>query len=46
MLKIEFCNRKQQLNWQKRPFDICLNQRRLVRRIRAVGGCVMAGGTV
>ena len=29
-----------------RPFDICLNQRKLVGRIRAVWHCVRVGETV
>ena len=39
-------DRKQQLNWQNHPFDICLNQGRLVGWIRAGRGCVMVGETV
>ena len=30
----------------KLPFDICLNQGKLVCRIRTVGGCVRVGETV
>ena len=30
----------------KSPFDICLNQGRLVVRIRTGGGCVRVGATV
>ena len=36
-------DRKRQLNWQNHPFDICLNQERLVAWIRAGegwGNCV------
>ena len=39
-------DRKRQLNWLIRPFDICLNQERLVERIRAGGICVRVEGTV
>ena len=41
-LKLIF-DRKQQFNWYIRPFDICLNQERLVGRIRAGGICVRVG---
>ena len=34
------------MNWKNRPFDICLNQVRVVGWIRAVGGCVRVGLTV
>ena len=44
-LKIDF-DRKRQLNWQNHPFDIYLNQGRLIGRIRAGGGCMRVGGTV
>ena len=29
-----------------RPFDICLNQERLVGQIRTGGGCVRVDGTI
>ena len=35
-----------QFKLKNRPFDICLNQGKLVGRIRAVGGCVILGETV
>ena len=34
------------MNWLNHPFDICLNQERLVGWIRAVRGCVRMGGMV
>ena len=44
-LKLIF-DRKQQLNWYICSFDICLNQERLVGRIRAGGIYVRIWGTV
>ena len=44
-LKLIF-DRKQQLNWYIRYFDIFRNQERLVGRIRAGGICIRVGRTV
>ena len=39
-------DRKWLLNSYNHPFGICLNQARLIGRIRAVGGCMRVGETV